>query len=252
MERVNQRLEALGMTRNAAEMLAFGKPGTIRNWERADKSVLPRVDTLVKLAPVLQTTTEWLLTGIGSPEFRKRSMIDSFEPDHPEEFGHEGNGYAKDFWSAGKKGILPEVDTKLGAGEGTNGPLVNISIGNHSISAHPVIAEWQIPINYLRHEAKASPEQTIVMEIIGDSMFPIYLPGDRVLVDLSQNRLLSDTVYAISDGYGEPQIKRLQRIPFSNPPKVSIISDNQALRSFDVDLEDLIIIGRICGLISRR
>jgi phage repressor protein C with HTH and peptisase S24 domain len=90
------------------------------------------------------------------------------------------------------------------------------------------------------------------MEVVGDSMQPTYMPGDRVIVDLSQNQMTTDTVYAISDGYTEPQIKRLQRVPFSRPSEVKIISDNPALETFTVELDRLTIIGRICGHIARK
>ncbi len=120
------------------------------------------------------------------------------------------------------------------------------------MSGHRVVAEWLFPPEFLRSEAKASKNDTIVMEIIGDSMVPTYQPGDRVLVDLSQQTLVSDTVYAISDGMSGPQIKRLQRVPFSDPPQVIIISDNPALQSFQVELERLTIIGRICAVVARR
>jgi phage repressor protein C with HTH and peptisase S24 domain len=90
------------------------------------------------------------------------------------------------------------------------------------------------------------------MEVIGDSMTPTYQPGDRVLIDLMQNTFVADTVYAISDGYSEPQIKRLQRVPFSNPTQVRIISDNTSLETFTADLSQVTIIGRICGHIARK
>lgn len=68
--------------------------------------------------------------------------------------------------------------------------------------------------------------------------------------DQSQTRLVADTFYAIGDGYGEPLIKRLQRMPFSELMMVKIISDNPALASFDVGLGRLTIIGRVCGHIA--
>ena len=61
LKRVDERLEALQMTQRSAEMKAFGKPDVIRNWRR--KVVLPRIDTLMQLAPALETTVEWLLSG---------------------------------------------------------------------------------------------------------------------------------------------------------------------------------------------
>lgn len=255
VERIEQRLKVLDMTRNAAEIKAFGKPGMIRNWSRADKNVLPRLDSIEALAPVLETTAEWLLgksdieTGNAS-----KPLVGTFDPDEQEHdsMDCEENGFSRDDWRPRTPGAIPELDAKLGAGEGAIGAIINLPLGNSAASAHAVVAEWLIPTNYLRNEAKAQPNQTIILEVIGDSMQPTYMPGDRVLVDLSQNQLVADTVFAISDGYSEPQIKRLQRIPFSNPTTVKIISDNPALETFEVELSRLLIIGRICGHIARK
>ena len=149
-------------------------------------------------------------------------------------------------------GATPEVDVKLGAGSGVVGEVINLPVGSGNVAGHKIVAEWLIPAGYLRNEAKASPNHTIIMEVIGDSMQSTYMPGDRVIVDLSQNQMTTDTVYAISDGYSEPQIKRLQRVPFTHPSQVKIISDNPALETFTVELERLTIIGRICGHIARK
>lgn len=189
----------------------------------------------------------------GAPPKKSIPIVVSFDPDqsdHGDEY--EGNGYSREHWKPAVDGAIPEVDTKLGAGSGVVGDTINLPVGSGSVSGHAVIAEWLIPLPYLHNEAKASPKHTLVMEVIGDSMQPTYMPGDRVLVDLSQNTMTSDTVYAISDGYTEPQIKRLQRIPFSDPPEVRIISDNQNLEKFTVELERLTIIGRVCGHIARK
>lgn len=61
LSRVEARMEELGVSERATEIRAFGKAGTMRNWRRRD--ILPRIDTLMQLAPVLDTSIEWLLTG---------------------------------------------------------------------------------------------------------------------------------------------------------------------------------------------
>lgn len=187
-----------------------------------------------------------------SPPTRERPrLVSSFDPDDPE-IDEEQAGIAQDTWKPQIPNAIPEIDGKLGAGSGQVGEVINLPVGKNTVSGHKVVAEWLLPDDYLRNEAKVSPQKTLVMEIVGDSMQPTYQPGDRVLVDLSQNLMQSDTVYAISDGFSEPQIKRLQRVPFSNPPQVIIISDNPALQSFTVELDRLTIIGRICAVVARR
>lgn len=200
------------------------------------------------------TTASYLLTGEGPAKASRSTVniISSYDPDEHEAEISDGAAYARDRWTPHIDGALPELDLKIGAGMGVVGDVINLPVGPGNISGHRVIAEWLIPQEYLRNEAKVQASVTIITEIIGDSMTPTYMPGDRVIVDLSQNKMVTDTVYAISDGMTEPQIKRLQRVPFSDPPQVRIISDNPNLETFTVELDRLHIIGRICGHIARK
>ncbi|WP_349958809.1 S24 family peptidase [Rhizobium sp. ZPR3] len=204
------------------------------------------------------TTAAYLLTGEGLRKAARSTanIVMSFDPDEQDQDGFAESGdelsYSREHWKPQIEGATPEVDVKLGAGSGIVGEVINLPVGAGNVAGHKIVAEWLIPTGYLRNEAKASPNHTIIMEVVGDSMQPTYMPGDRVIVDLSQNQMTTDTVYAISDGYTEPQIKRLQRVPFTHPGQVKIISDNPALETFTVELDRLTIIGRICGHIARK
>lgn len=227
----------------------------VSQWE--SNTTKPDTDRLPILAKIYGTTVDWLMTGVGAtPEKKhqaKPSLISSYDPDSAHDDGHEDHGYSRERWKPEVAGAIPEIDAKLGAGNGQVGEIINIAVGrNGSVSGHPVLAEWLLPEHFLRHELKVQTSQSIIQEVIGDSMVPTYQPGDRVIIDLTQNRLVSDAVYAISDGDSEPQIKRLQRVPFSDPIEVIIISDNPALEKFRVELSRLTIIGRVCGVVSRR
>jgi transcriptional regulator with XRE-family HTH domain len=180
------------------------------------------------------------------------SLVSSYDPDEVEQEQQEGTAYSRERWSPHIDGAIPELDLKVGAGAGVVGEIIGLPVGMQSFSGHRVVSEWLIPEPYLRNEAKVAPAATIIAEIIGDSMTPTYQPGDRVIIDLSQDKMVSDTVYAISDGDSEPQIKRLQKVPFSDPAQVLIISDNPNLQTFTVELDRLTIIGRICGHIARK
>jgi hypothetical protein len=68
--RIEERLTALNLSATGAARLA-GKPDAIRNIRRAVRSgTREGVSTamLASLAPVLQTTSKWLLTGEGEIE----------------------------------------------------------------------------------------------------------------------------------------------------------------------------------------
>lgn len=220
--------------------------GAVGNWETGKDVGL---DSLTAICEMSGVNLDWLAYGKGSMKL----MVSSYDPDDTDSPDEKSvNGYSRDHWRPEVEGALPEIDARLGAGEGVVGDTIALATGSSSISAHRVVSEWLFPLSYLRNEMKATPNQTVVMEVIGDSMQPTFMPGDKVLVDLSQNEFMADTVYAISDGYAEPQIKRLQRIPFSNPTLVKIISDNHNLETFEVELSRLTVIGRICGHIARR
>ncbi|RYC10146.1 XRE family transcriptional regulator [Ciceribacter ferrooxidans] len=231
--------EAKGVTR-----------GAVGNWELG-KEV--GIDSMAAICKVSGVSLDWLAYNRGSMlSASKPALISSFDPDAAADEIDHIPSYSREQWRPGLEGALPELDSKLGAGQGAVGEIISLPVSNGTVSGHRIVAEWVFPSAYLRTEIKASPNHTIVMEVVGDSMTPTYLPGDRVLIDLSQNHFVTDTVYAISDGYSEPQIKRLQRVPFSEPALVRIISDNPALETFTVELAKLTVIGRVCGHIARK
>lgn len=219
---------------------------------------VPGLDMAAKIAEANGVSIDWLyglseidqFTGKSPAKASGKSkgrLVSSFDPDADE----NDEGYSHETWKPRIPGARPEIDARLGAGEGSVGQMLTIG-SNGGTSGHRVIAEWLLPEAFLVGVMEANPSRTIVMEVVGDSMQPTYQPGDRVLIDLAQTILVADTVYAISDGYSEPQIKRLQRVPFSQPTKVRIISDNPALQTDEVELERVHIIGRICGVMARR
>ncbi len=71
-DRIQQRLSDLEITARAASLRAGLSADAIRNIERAVESGRDGISTvtLLKLAPILQTTPSWLLEGGGSPESR--------------------------------------------------------------------------------------------------------------------------------------------------------------------------------------
>lgn len=207
------------------------------------------------LTVALNVPLSWIVSGELSFEplhkllagHERMPLVGSYDPDSDD----NGEGYSHETWKPRVAGARPEIDVRLGAGEGSVGQMLTIG-ANGGTSGHRVVAEWLLPEAFLVGVMEANAARTIIMEVVGDSMQPTYQPGDRVIVDLAQTKLVADTVYAISDGYSEPQIKRLQRVPFSQPARVRIISDNPALETDEVDLERVHIIGRICGVVARR
>ena len=240
-----------------AKSMGYSRASSIQRYENADeyRKQFISPDLAAKLAnavvgrgdPAIEAKEVWDLTRPTG------SLISSYDPEAIErDESDDTPSYTREHWTPHIPGAIPELDLKVGAGLGVVGDLISLPVGLENISGHRVVSEWLIPEAYLRNEAKVSPGYTIISEIVGDSMLPTYMPGDRVIIDLLQNKMVSDTVYAISDGQAEPQIKWLQRVPFTDPVQVKIISDNPNLETFTVELERLHIIGRVCGHIARK
>jgi SOS-response transcriptional repressor LexA len=251
---VETRLEELGLGAVEAAVQGGIERTFIRDIVEGKKKSV-RSDKIAGLARALKLDPSALgrneMIRLDGTRDTKPSLVGSYDPDAEEQSGGDDQGYTREHWRSQIKGAIPEIDVKLGAGEGAIGEVINLPVSDSNVSGHHVVAEWFIPDTYLRNEARASPAHTLIMEVVGDSMFPTYSPGDRVIVDLSQDKLIADTVYAISDGFSEPQIKRLQRVPFTEPTEIRIISDNPNLETFTVELSRLTIIGRICGRIAK-
>lgn len=245
---------------------AFGKAlgvsrGAVGNWELG-KDISK--DNLMAIAQEWRISLDWLMNGHGTAPDRDEIVamevfkdtpskaFTTYDPDDewkPEpEF--EGEAYTREMWKPRQPGALPELDLKVGAGEGSVGDVLVLEHKGHAFSGHRIIDEWLFPESFL-HAAGTSPTQSIITEVTGDSMISSYLPGDRVVVDLSQEMSV-DGVYMWSDGHSPPQIKRFQRIPFSDPPRVEISSDNKAYRSFEAPLSEVRIFGRITWHLGRR
>lgn len=211
----------------------------------------PDVSRFAQIATILGTTVPELLAApLGEP--RRLSEHDEYLEEQAVHGSSQPRAYHLDSFRPSTPGALPEIDVQVGAGEGAIGEVVSLPLGGEAYSGHRIIGEWLFPESYLRSEIHASASKTLVMPVVGDSMIPTYQPGDRVLVDTTQNSHSSDTVYVISDGESPPQIKRLQRVLFSKPTEVRIISDNPANENVTVALADVRIIGRVVGVVSRR
>lgn len=229
----------------------WGKPANYvtKIWSEGRKISLPEFMSAVEFlgeSPV----------SLPQPEVRELRRV-SLEDEAREEEEELARRNAGGYGTAGEfrpsmEGGIPEVDVLAGAGDGVVGEVVNLRIGANTVSGHKVLEEWKMPAAYLSAELRVSPHRSLIMPVVGDSMIPTYQPGDRILLDLNQSEMTVDAVYVISDGQSPPQIKRLQRVLFSDPHMVDIISDNAAHPPQRVELALLTIIGRVAGKMSKQ
>ncbi|MBN9333276.1 LexA family transcriptional regulator [Devosia sp.] len=218
-----------------------------------------RIEAAEKYARWYRVRPAWLLTGeepmtVGGKPDLERVPLSAVENDAPQpEFDDEDNAYVAGSKYYGRTpGARPEIDAKAGAGLGVVGAEAVMQLeAGETVVGHKVVAEWTLPQAFFRYELHASPDDTIFMPIVGDSMYPTFQSGDRVIIDTQQNAFGSDGIYVFHDGDGTPRVKRLAKILFSEPPQVQIISDNATHPMQTASLEDVMIFGRVVGRISR-
>ncbi|MER9691967.1 LexA family transcriptional regulator [Mesorhizobium sp. M0179] len=222
------------------------------------------IDTAAMYASAFGVQLVWLMMGEGprrsSGEEPERIPLDQWDPAEPEIDSHidssqvgndEGVLSGEQTYQPKTPGASPEIDVRPGAGQGQTGAeVVAISSGG-AVTGHKVVGEWVLPSSFFRHELQASPSGSIFMAVIGDSMLPTLAPGNRIIVDTRQNAFGPDGIYVFDDGDGEPRVKRLSKVLFSNPPAVTILSDNPVHPPQNALLSDVRIIGRVVGQVSR-
>jgi phage repressor protein C with HTH and peptisase S24 domain len=97
---------------------------------------------------------------------------------------------------------------------------------------------------WIRDRLKAAPSMLRVMSVQGDSMMPTLNEGDVILVDMNQCGPVPPGIFVLHDGMGLVA-KRLEHVPFSDPPRVRIISDNGRYTPYDCTADEINIIGRV-------
>jgi hypothetical protein len=89
-----------------------------------------------------------------------------------------------------------------------------------------------------------------IIEVIGDSMVPTLVPGQRVMVHLQDRRASPPGIFVLWDGLGAV-IKRVEHIAHSDPPTLRITSDNKAYPPYERRAADAHILGRVISACSR-
>lgn len=102
------------------------------------------------------------------------------------------------------------------------------------------LGSWSIP-NYMLN---GRPNNYAVIAVTGDSMEPLLHDGDRVLVDFDDTTPSPPGLFVLFDGMSNI-VKKIEFIPYSNPPKIKVHSENKLYSSFELDAEEARIVGRV-------
>lgn len=110
-----------------------------------------------------------------------------------------------------------------------------------------VIQSWRVSSEWVQNNVKnfTATSNLCVVTGFGDSMRPLYNPGDPLLVDRGVTKVEYDAIYFFRVG-GEGFIKRLQRIPGRG---LVALSENTAYRDWTItDDMDFEVLGRVLKL----
>jgi len=171
-------------------------------------------------------SVDWLLTGEGSmcrgnaePSKNTASSIPLEEPPYMAPEAVPAMGYT----------LVPKVQARLAAGTGsleTEGQIVGY---------------YAFKTDFLLRKGRA--KKMVLMDVAGDSMEPVLMDSDTVLIDESQDQIISGGLFAVGIEH-EVFVKYLDRVP----GKLVLRSKNPTYPPIEVDMNgDLASSVRIIG-----
>src|SRR6185369_14368418 len=120
---------------------------------------------------------------------------------------------------------IVELDVRAGAGGGAlNGEELETG-------------QWQLPGDLVRSVTTASVASLRILTVYGDSMEPEFRPGQRVMVDTSDQMPSPPGVFVAWDGLATV-IKRVEFVPHSDPPRIRFTSDNPRYQPYERTLDE--------------
>ncbi len=137
----------------------------------------------------------------------------------------------------GERVVIPEIATNTMVGNATR--KTNVAEGDN------ILSEWSLPKQLLANQVGSDSTMRII-QVMGDSMQPEFNPGDRVMVNTADRTLSPPGVFVLWDGFGLI-IKRCEMVPHSNPPKVILSSANTNYATYEMEVKELDIQGRVVG-----
>lgn len=211
-ERLAQAREAIGLNQAELGAAVGAAQSTVATWERGKNE--PDLAMIQRIAKVVHRPPEWLAFNVNA------------------EFGDT-------------LALISEIDVR--APSGGPGFLEIMSKGQEEMT----LRRYGFPRDEFKELFGASPDGIVVVEVIGDSMFPTLVPGQRVFVDTRDRMASPPGIFVLWDGLGMV-LKRVEFVAHSDPPRVRIISDNENYSAYERQLDEAHIQGRVIGSLQRR
>lgn len=114
-----------------------------------------------------------------------------------------------------------------------------LSVGSHSY-----------PSSSFRTMMGTTPDGVVIVEVIGDSMTPTLLPGQRVVVDTKDKSPSPPGIFVVWDGIGLV-LKRAEGLAHTDPARVKISSDNPKYEPYERVIDEAFIQGRVIAFWAR-
>jgi len=234
--RIKKRCDALGMKPRAASLKAGLKADAIRNIKRGRH---PRAETLNALAQVLDVPPSYLLEALEDSTTSPGGM----EPSQAPHLRVVRNAIAADLSPADDgppKGYVavPTIEIRPGMGGG--------GYAEEDLMGPPAL----FPDRLVVHELRGKPLDFLAMEVEGQSMEPVLMSGDQVLIDRRKINPSQPGIFCLWDGCGLV-VKWVERMHDSDPPKLRVMSENKRFSDYEVLAEEARIIGRVVWFARR-
>lgn len=236
LRRIEIRLKALGLSERKACLRSALSADAIRNIRRGRA---PRAKTLNALAQVLEVPPSYLLEALED----SATTPGEAAPPQGQRFRVVRNAIAADLSPADDgppKGYVavPTLEIRLGMGGG--------GYAEEDLMGPPAL----FPERLIVRELRGKPLDFLAMEVEGQSMEPVLMSGDQVLIDRRKVNPSQPGVFSLWDGYGLV-VKWVERVHDSDPPKLRVMSENKRFSEYEVLAEEARIIGRVVWFARR-
>jgi transcriptional regulator with XRE-family HTH domain len=133
---------------------------------------------------------------------------------------------------------VPTLDLRPGMGGG--------GYADEDLMGPPAL----FPEHLIVQELRGKPLDFLAVEVEGQSMEPVLMSGDQVLIDRRKLNPSQAGVFSLWDGWGLV-VKWVERVHDSDPPKLRVMSENKRFSEYEVLAEEARIIGRVVWFARR-
>lgn len=236
--RIMEARKALGFKTREPFALKINMPmPTLSDYERGNR--MPGADSIALLVSG-GINSNWLLTGEGDMLI-KRPSLEAFneEPRGKVAYGHSEQDYQARMGVTAKEPpaylqdfmLIPCYDVEVSAGHGSH------------VDQELQTGQMAFKTNWLK-QRNLQPDKCALIKARGDSMEPTIYDGDLLLVDMSINSIIDDTIYIVQTD-NRLIVKRIQ---LALDGSLTIISDNKKYKEQTItpdQAKDVKIAGRV-------